>query len=77
MKPLHTKSEISSYHNHATTSAGKQLAVTSWHTNFFSGLNYFHAGFLPLVLHIEHPEAVEHTEIVSNRHAQPRVDKAA
>ena len=74
MKLLDTKSDTSYYH-HVTASAGKQLVVASWHTNF-SGLNYFHAGFLPFVLHIEHPEAVEHTEFVSKRHAQPRVDKA-
>ena len=60
MKPLHTKRELS-YHHHVTTSAGKQLAVTSWRTNFFSGFNYFNAGFLPFVLHTEHPEAGEHT----------------
>ena len=60
MKPLHTKSELS-YHYYVTTSAGKQHAATSWHTNFFSGLNYLNAGLLPLVLHTEHPEAGEHT----------------
>ena len=68
MEPPENKTEIS-YHDHVTTSAGKQLTVTPWHTNFLSGINCFHAGFPP-VLHIEHPKSIEDTALVPKRHAQ-------